>query len=146
MPDLPTAHESIYTRLFEEWSDAGQTAPIMVAERPQDPLAAAFNSTGGPWLRLSVNHTTGDQATLGGAGSRRFRRGGQIFVQVFTPAEDDDGIGEANDLAKVVQTIFEGVSFDGVKCYASVPRPLDTDDARWIGVLVEISFTYDETK
>ena len=100
MPDLPTAHEAIYTRLFEEWSDAGQTEPIMVAERPQDPLAAAFNSTGGPWLRLSVNHTTGDQssdAEYDSGGDRRDQRqrnvepGSDEGAQHAPPVPQDTG-------------------------------------------------------
>lgn len=95
------------------------------------------------WVRLTVNTNSRAQETLGPIGNRRYFSGASIFVQCYTTT--DQGRQAADTLARTITTIFEGVSFSGVNCNNSITRE-SPPKGKWLQFVVEIEFTYDETR
>jgi len=60
------------------------------------------------WIRPSIQHVGGGQASLSGAvGSRRFDRFGMLTIQCFSPV--GDGNTDADDLAGTLVNRFEAI-------------------------------------
>jgi hypothetical protein len=108
-----------------------------------------FDAKGvGTWARLSLRHTTSEQLTHGGAGTRRWARRGNLMVQLFAPI--DGGRGLLADMAADVRTALEGLSLPGASgepfvTYAGATREAGTDGA-WLMAVVTIPFVYYETR
>jgi len=102
-------------------------------------------TTTSPWARVVLRHATSEQATLSGvAGNRRFRRSGSITVQIFTPV--GEGLPSDEDLPKIVQDAYEGVTTPGGVIFRSVAISEIGSDREWFQVNVVASFEYDEIK
>lgn len=102
-----------------------------------------FDEPDGEWVRLSVNTNSRVQETLGPIGSRRYFSGASILVQCYT--KTDQGRQGADTLARTITNLFEGVSFSGVNCNNAIARETPPK-GKWLQTVVEIEFTYDETK
>lgn len=64
------------------WDTTGFTA-LYPGKEKEKPTSEA------PWARVTIQHASGDQASLGSLGGRRrFREVGTLFVQVFAPVGD----------------------------------------------------------
>lgn len=129
------AMEAIYERFATLW-DTNNGIYTFDGENFNEPST-------GPWLRVSVRHTVGGQATLGQAGNRRFERAGSVVTNIFTPV--NSGRALADTLAGLVRDIFEGVSFGEVYFFESNCRETGVDGL-WYGIVVESKFFYNETK
>ena len=74
------------------WNTATSSAPLLFDNLDED------RPDGSTWGRLTIRHTGGSRASLGGA-TARFRRTGVVFVQIFVSKnsgmETADAIGEA---------------------------------------------------
>lgn len=96
-----------------------------------------------PWVRLVIRTRDRSQETLGNKGNRRFWSESSIFVQCYSLT--NTGRQGADTLARLITTIYEGESFSGVNCHKAVPRE-SPPKGRWYQNVVEVEFTYDETK
>lgn len=98
-----------------------------------------------PWAVVTLNHSSGFQATLSGAsGSRTFARLGFVTVQIFTPS--GKGLQESYDLCKVVSDAFEGVSTPGGVWFRNVRLNEVGRDGEFHQLNVIAEFRYDEIK
>lgn len=95
------------------------------------------------WVWLNSKLGFSGQHTLGKSGARRYERRGIIFAQVFTPV--NTGSKPAVDLAKAIEDIFEGVTFNGVSCFNSIIKEIGVD-GQWYQLQVQIEFLFEETK
>lgn len=125
------AAEAIYARLGAQIGSVAHTFDNEDFDEPDE------------WVRLTVNTNSRVQETLGPIGARKYFSGASIFVQCYT--RTDQGRQAADTLAKTITDIFEGVSFSGVNCNNSITRE-SPPKGKWLQFVVEIEFTYDETK
>lgn len=97
-----------------------------------------------PWCSVVVRHASGNQATLGGTGSRLFRRTGTVIIAIHTPS--GNGLSASLALAKVAADAYEGVSSNGV-WFRNV-RVNEEGKVRtgWFQTNVLADFEYDERK
>lgn len=135
---VATHAAAIRSRFNTEW---GATTPVAwpnAAFTPPNPP--------NPWVRLTILPATAGQRTLAPVGSRTFRAGGLIVVQVFTP--ENEGDGENQTLCEQVAAIFRGVTASGIR-YAGPNgespriRSIGNDGAGWYQQNVEIPFSAD---
>lgn len=98
-----------------------------------------------PWAWVQMRHLTGDQATLGEVGNRRFERRGLITVEIYVPA--GLGLTTADDLSKVAQDAFEGqeTAPDAV-LFRNVRMNEVGRNGPWFQVNVLAEFDYQEVK
>lgn len=125
------AAEAIYARLVAQIGPIAHTFDNEDFDEPDE------------WVRLTVNTNSRIQETLGPIGARRYFSGGSIFVQCY--ARTDQGRQATDTLAKTITDIFEGVSFSGVNGNNAIARESPAK-GKWLQTIVEIEFTYDETK
>ena len=72
------------------------------------PMTPAIVPENTLWIRPSIQHVGGGQASLSGAiGTRRFDRYGMLTIQCFSPV--GDGNTDADDLAGSLLNSFEGI-------------------------------------
>ena len=98
------------------------------------------------WARLTVRHTAPGGQTLGPIGGRRFTRLASILVNVFVPVGPDTAEGNLDPLITAATTLFEGVSFDGIRTFQADPREQEQEEGKWHHAVIEIPFDYDEAK
>lgn len=134
MTTIAESRKAIYDRFITEW---GNTSIFTFENEKFIPPEDT------PWVRLSVRNITGEQETLGPIGLRKYDRRGIIAMQIFVLA--DTGLAQADALSKTAQDIFEGISFLGVHTDNSNIKESGID-GKWLMMLVEIFFFYDETK
>lgn len=58
------------------------------------------------WARWNVDYVTGGQVTMAGPGQRKFRKGGLIYVNVYSPL--GGGLTQARDASQVALFAYEG--------------------------------------
>lgn len=129
------ARNHIYTRFIAQWAD--RTPFQLDNEKFEIPST-------GPWVRLVVRNTLGEQDTLGRAGNRKFLRNGLIAAQVFTEAST--GTAQGDTLAEAVRDIFEGESFNGILANNGTITELDQQDGRWYQHNVSVAFFVEQIK
>lgn len=99
-----------------------------------------------PFVRATVLHASGRQATLAGPGGARWERRGICIIQCFGPIQGGKGLTLADRMAAVAKDAFEGRSTpEGVwfrNCRLSEVGPADG----WFQMNVAAEFTYDEVK
>jgi hypothetical protein len=148
-----TIANTIRLRFYNEWktlrslTDTQMGATSTVAGRRVAWPNKNFDPPAGlSWVRYTLLPATSDQETLAPVGSRTFRHGGRIVVQVFTP--DNAGDSENNALCEDAAGIFRGVSAGGVR-YAGpsgeAPRivTVGNDGAGWYQQNVEVQYSAD---
>jgi len=98
------------------------------------------------WVRITVAHVDGGQATLSGAtGQRRFRHFGVVTVQVFT--KYGDGLTLNDQLCTVAKNAFEGeVTSPGRVIFRNVRLNEVGQDDQWFQTNVLADFEYDEIR
>jgi len=135
MTSTQTARETIYQTFVTDWANA---TPVTFANEDFSP------PTDTPWVRLAVLHFTGNQETLGEVGNRRFRREGQISIQVFTPL--NDGLRDIDALVQSARQIFEGRTLTGpIWCTDSAVQEIGPSDG-WFQFNVDTDFAYEEVR
>ncbi len=133
MPDYTTAWLSIADHFKTGW---GNTSTLVLDDEAQD---APDEKT---FARLNIQHTNGNQATMGAPGSNRFRRFGLVTVQIFQK-QGDFGIS-ARELAENALALFAGVENDGINYYNGTIREIGNDGRGWYQINVITEFRYDE--
>lgn len=135
MTTLAVAEQTIYSTFVTDW---GADTPVELDNEPITPPANA------DWVRLVIRHNTSTQRSLGGIGNRKFMRGGEVFVQCFTP--EGSGSTGARTLAATARAIFEGKTLlPGSIIFTDVVVREIGADRGWYQVNVEATFDYDET-
>lgn len=134
---------AIRSRFNTQWAS---TTPIAW------PNASYTPTPGTAWVRLTILPATAKHQGLAvgssATGSRRYREGGLIVIQVFTPENTGDGANQT--LCESVAAIFRGVTADGIRYSgpgAESPRvrSVGNDGAGWYQQNVEVSWSADST-
>jgi len=122
------------------WDTTGWDAVYTNVATPQKPPTGSD-----PWARVTLQHVTGNQASLtGGLGTARYSRAGILTIQIFTPA--GEGLLEAHNLAKIITDAFEGTATANGVWFRNARVNEIGPDGDWYQVNVLIDFTYDEVK
>ncbi|AAT69471.1 gp77 [Alphaproteobacteria phage PhiJL001] len=95
--------------------------------------------TADEWARVTVRHTGGNDAALGG---RIFERTGFATVQIFTI--HGRGLSRADELAKVAVDAFQGQSTPGGIWFRNVRLVEVGQDGKWFQNNVVADFEYTE--
>jgi hypothetical protein len=98
------------------------------------------------WVRITLEHDSGSQASLAGAdGARRWNRGGTIFAQCFGRLAVGSDV-RANELACAVRDAFQGrATVSGVWFRNCGIREVGRDKF-WYQTNAFITFDYDEVQ
>jgi hypothetical protein len=135
MSTKAAARELMYARLVDNYSTTAYTFANEAFTPPVDTS----------WIRFDVREESSFQQTLGIPTNRKFERGGSIYIDIFTPA--DKGTSESDVLVDELRTLFEGVTFSGIRCYNVVARELGpSEDGAWFHTNVQVFYDYDQIK
>lgn len=121
--------------VLQRWNDGWTT---LHPEIPWTTRGEVFSSEAS-WARISVQHSTAEQTTMGSAPSRKFERRGNIFVQLFV--QENQGAGALADLAEDVRDVLEGQRLDGLTIYAGRTEEAPSDGV-WAMAAVVLPFRY----
>jgi hypothetical protein len=127
----------IISRFESQWSALQPNIPFTYDNQSE----ADFPPRNEPWVRVTVLTGASSQVAMGD--QRRWRRVGDVTVQIFTPA--GSGTGLATQLADTVRDIFEGRTISGVIFRATSLTRVDVDDA-WMQHNASTSFQADELR
>lgn len=146
---IATVRDEILAAFKDAWEENTSSSSVLVLYEnvPGEPPDQADPITGKipPYVRVSVRHLTGEQATLAGAlGTRTFRRDGIVTVQVFTPT--GDGFTEADILAPIAKNAFEGASTASGVWFRNVRYNEIGTFGAWFQINVIADFIYDEIR
>lgn len=115
-----------------------------------DPRPAIYDDVGGKiptsegaWARATIRHANGNQASLGGIGSRRFREEGTVIVQVFAPV--GDGSTACYEAARLVQNAFRDAR-DPVVWFRDVRMNEIGSSGSFEQINVLATFSYDDVR
>jgi hypothetical protein len=124
------AAESSYSSVLVIWDDTEKSPPKDVKVT---------------WLRALVKHATGSPASLGGSDAKRkYKRTGDLIVQLFTPV--GDGRSTADALVTIIMKAYEkgstpnGVWFRNVRF-----KEIGLSDG-WTQTNIYADFEYDELR
>ena len=140
------ARNDIYTEFlarFREDPEDPASDPILARDRINFDNEKFDQPMAGEWVRLVVRHQGREQITLGQELKRKFQSAGVVFAQVFTDA--GSSMSEADRLARLISDIFDAVSVKGLNFQAASSRE-SGPSGKWNMVIVEVPFTYQETK
>lgn len=97
------------------------------------------------WCAISIQHSDGFQGSLSGAdGARRWRREGQLHVQVFAPGVT--GRNRARAIACTLRDAFQGKGTASGVWFRRVNAKDIGKDKNWYNWTMSLRFTYDEVK
>lgn len=130
------AYDLMMTLFKTAWDGTGHRAFYENIENDRETDDTAF-------AHVSISHASGFQATLGGTGSRIFRRTGVITIMIYTQA--GKGLQESHQLAKVAADAFEGQSTGGI-WFRNVRINEIGREGAFYQTNVIVEFEYDETK
>lgn len=144
--EIYAARDEIFTRFRTQWeADTpalnGGTSVLVEWEGVEKLNPPPTNA---PWARATVVHSEGNQRTLGGIGGRRFGRSGNVFIQVFAPRGQGQGL--LDRLCAVAVSAFEGKKTpSGVWFRAvSVNEIPQSGNNPWVSANVVAEFNYDK--
>jgi len=105
----------------------------------------------GAWVRLTIQHSTRRQRTMGSAPNRKYECRGRVFVTLFAPV--DNGRALIAQLADDVRTVMEGqrlgdlllddATTRGENWFATGPT---REDGVWAQATVVVEFRYTDTR
>lgn len=125
------AAEVVYAR-----AAANLTPPIQFENE-------AFDAPDGRWVRVVVRTRARNRETLGPEGARRYFSQASVIAQCYDRA--DLGRAGADAVAREVIVAFEGRREAGLAFNDAIARE-QGPDGRWYLVVVEVEFTYSETR
>jgi hypothetical protein len=138
-----TARDDVFSLFQAHWN--AETLPYNggnpVAVEWQGVDSGAPPGADTPWARITMNHNTGQQTTLGGVGSRRFTHQGIIVVQVFSPV---GGFSIGENLAIIGKTAFQGQRTTSGVWFRNVRVQEIGFDGTWNQTNVVAEFEYDD--
>lgn len=141
-----TVSNTIRVRFYNEWKTLRGFTDAEMTSRVAWQNKNFTKPNNLSWVRFTNIPAVAEQKESGEVGSRTFRTGGRIVIQVFVP--DNAGDAESNSLCEDVIGIFEGVSAGGVR-YAGPngesPRVqnIGNDGSGWFQQNCEIPWSAD---
>lgn len=137
--------------ILEQWEDGWDP---LHPEDPSDPEHVPYTYTNeaftsdalgdlGAWARVTVRHSTANQASMGSAPNRKFDRRGVVIVQLFAPI--DAGTLLLAELADDVRTALEGYRSGELLLHEGATSDIP-DDGAWAQKSVTIQFRYTDTR
>lgn len=130
LKDALAAAQSGYQNILVLWDDTDGDPPKDVAT---------------PWLRHTIKHALGGNASLGGAdGKKRRFRGGVLAVQIFTTP--GDGNSTADALIGIIMQAYEDGSAAAGVWYRNVRFTEIGFSGGWKQTNVYADFEYDEVR
>lgn len=137
---LTQARDDLLSAVSTAW---GATGPVDYEDQPntvQIPPDGAI-----PWIRVTIRHTTGRQATLSNAiGARRFRRFGVILVQVFSPL--GSSMRDPETHTNLIVNALEGITTENGVITRNVRINEIGSEGIWFQTNVVADFEYDQIK
>lgn len=134
------AVEAIYDRWRIHWTAAQPGVPYTFTNETSDGQDPA-------WARLSIQHSTSNQVTIGQAPHRKFERRGNVFVQLFGAV--DVGRGALEGLVDATRTALESrvIASSCGAVYTRAARVVEIpEDGQWWMSAVVVPFFYQETR
>ena len=132
------ATEAVIRQRFDtEWQAARPTIPYVFDNVGDDVIAPNDQA----WVRLTVLPGLSNQVELGKV--RRWRRLGQVIIQIFVPAAS--GTGLALELGDTVRDIFEGITVSGVIFRATTLNRVGLDGS-WLQYNAITNYQADELR
>lgn len=150
MTTTPTARDEIQAMFLTAWNASAAAANGGVLPKVYWQWVEV-RDTGKPkgteaWVRVTVSHNEGGQATFGTPGNRVFDRTGTVFMQVFTPQKSDQGGTRLEALGVIARNAFEGRATAGDVWFRNVRLQEASPDEPWWQLNVLADFSYDEIK
>lgn len=139
------ARDEIHTLFKTAWDAGAETGcqPVLYADsKTTVPKTVDTDSNPDVWARITVQHTGGNQATLGG--NRCFNRFGVVTVQVFTPIGTGLSIGD--NVYKIVVDAYEGKTTPGGVWFRNVAVNEVGPEGEWFQTNIIADFEYEEQK
>jgi hypothetical protein len=125
--------------ILERFVDNIGATPYTFANDNYDPPVSS------EFVHFEVIENFSYQESLGVIGNRKYEREGIIRANIFTPV--NTGTTSSDSIATTIRTVFEGVSFDGIRCFDAIARDLTPDATNpWFQQIVEIEYQYTNTK
>jgi hypothetical protein len=150
--DFESACDAILSTLKVQW-DADTTAvagavPALVYEAQEPDLKPHPRDSALPWARVVLRHTGARKATLNNdEGTARYRRTGFVWLQVFAPADSEQGWTLAQRLAMIGQKAYEGKRAAGGEVVFTTSAILDRPKSgNWFQFDVKTEFYWDEIR
>ena len=151
--DMPTAVREILTAIKDAWATTtafGKNGNTAVDIRwPNNDTGVEPDQTL-PWARVVLQHTAGDQYSLGPPGNRLFEHEGLVVVQIYVPV--GRGLATARSLCMIAKNAFEGTSTpSGVwfrNChFQEIGQDAENPETKaWDQTNVICQFVYDEQR
>lgn len=142
------ARDEILTLFKTAWDAGAESAgKTVIYPDAKNTVPETNDGNGDPdvWARVSVVHTTGEQATLSNhLGQQRFQRNGIFTAQVFSPIGTGLSIGD--NLYKIVVDAFEGKASPGGVWFTNVSVNEIGPEGSWFQTNITADFEYDEQK
>lgn len=139
------ARDEIHTLFKTAWDAGVETAgqAVLYADsKTQVPKTDDADSNPDLWARITVAHTGGFQATLGG--NKCFARFGLVTVQVFTALGTGLSIGD--NVYKIVVDSYEGKTTPGGVWFRNVSVNEIGPEGEWYQTNIIAEFEYEEQK
>lgn len=131
--NFATAPASIRAFFATAW---GSTTDVIYDDQAKDIPNNA------PWVRLSIRHIEGYQASMGDPNNNRYRRIGSVTAQVFVP--QGGASVQASQLAQQAAEIFTGATYLGIAFSNTVAREIGADGKGFYQINVISEFRYDD--
>lgn len=150
LPTFDSARDEILGLFWAAWQANaaalnGGTAPVVRwdgADENKEYPPADDN-----WVRVAIRHSASRQAAFGTGGQRRYTREGTVTVQIFTSLSTEQGVGKAEEFAKVARDAYEGSATDSGIWFRRVrSREIGPEPGGWYQINVVADFEYDEVK
>lgn len=99
-----------------------------------------------PFVRITVNHVDGDQASIAGDGRKRFyTRLGNIIVQCFWPAQAARALSKCGELATIAQMAYQGKQSESCIWFRNCRiNEVGKDERGFQQINTVCDFTYDQ--
>ena len=134
--NFTTARDEIQTLFQTAWNAQPSPPPVYYWDvQGDDPTSEATPA----WARITVRHTIGRDAAIGG---RCFLRQGTVTVQIFT--KFGEGLVNNDQLAKVAVDAFQGKATPGSVWFRNVRLNEIGQDGDWFQSNVLADFEYYE--
>lgn len=143
------ARIDMYQAVKTAW-DAGvaTTGKVLVFDNiTKDIPTDEVGATGDPplWGAVKVENNLSQASSLRGDGNlRRFRRGGLLFVELYTPA--GNGLSSADEAVKVVLDGTEGQTTANGVYFRNAQVREEGVSGPWFLTVIAVEFEYDEVK
>lgn len=148
---MSTTYENAVSEMFERFYSVWQTDTVAVVgsvpevhwqgiETGQKPGFDTF------WARVSQETVSDEQSTLrNGDSGQRYETNGLLFIQIFCPKSDPQGMAKGRQLGSIARNAFRShVTPSGV--WFRNPRVVELEaEEKWLRLNVIVQYQYDET-